>query len=130
MKFFFSCEAYAPASGYIMALAREVTEKLSILSDKSYGDELVDIGIISICMPEYFYEDGAFPERRLFQRKLQSVDIRLKIDYKVFKRGPKERRKEMYKEHVIQSIETLRNKVSKQYDFDGLIQDVKRILEQ
>lgn len=81
-------------------------------------------------MPEYFYEDGAFPERGLFQRKQKSVDIRLRIDYKSFKRGPEEKRREMYKEHVIQSMETLRKKVSKQYDFNGLIHDVKKDLEQ
>ena len=111
MTFFFSCEAYGPACGYIKAIQTEFEKKLSKLSDKNYGDELIDIGIISICMPENFYEDGAFAERRLFQRKQKSADIRLKIDYKTFKRGPEEKRREMYKEHVIQSIETLRKKM-------------------
>lgn len=111
-------------------MQKEIEKKLDCLSGKSYGDELVDIGIISICMPEYFYGADAFPERRLFQRAQKSADIHLKIDYKAFKRGPDEKRKKIYSEHVIQSIETLRKKVSKQYAFDGLIYDVKQLLEQ
>ena len=43
--------------------------------------------------------------------------------------APEEKRREMYKEHVIQSIETLRKKVSMEYDFDGLMRDVRMLLE-
>lgn len=127
MTFFFSCEAYGGAFDPISDLGNEFEKKLELLKDKNYGDELIHIGIIPVCVPEKIKED--WPERKLFKRKDREADIRLYIDYKAMKRGPEEKRYELFYDNVIASIETLRKKVSKSFKFDELIQDVKELLE-
>jgi len=39
-----------------------------------------------------------------------------------------EERKQIYIDHIVRSIETLRHKVSKNYRFDELIADVNNVL--
>lgn len=126
MKIFLGAELEGKASSCWFSLQLEYNEKLKILNNQNYGDELNDIAIISIIFIESPKE--GFPERRLFQRKQKSADIRLRIDYKKFTTAKPEVRRQMYIQHILDSIDTLRHKVSKDYKFDELYNDVKNIL--
>lgn len=128
MNFFLSAEAQAPAAGILAQLHRIADSELKVLSDKCYGKELESIAIISILVQEELYEDGGFPERKLFQRKQFSADIRLRIDFRAFLIASSEKRYKIYCEHVLSSIETLRHKVSTDFLFDELVCDVSKIL--
>lgn len=128
MVIFLSAELYGKADSLWSNLERKYQRRLDALQNKTYGEELDHISIISIIMPEEFFEDGGWPERKLFKRKTKEADIRLRIDYKSFIRAKPEQREQIYKEHIIQSIETLRHKVSKAYKFDELIHDVTELL--
>lgn len=130
MEFFLSAELYGKAGCLWRLLAQEFQKKLDCLADKTYGEELVDIGIISIIMPEEFFEDNGYPERKLFKRKTKEADIRLRINYKKFICSSPDQRRQMYIDHIIQSLETLRHKVSKDYKFDDLINDVTELIQQ
>ena len=126
MKIFLGAELEGKADSCWFPLQLEFDKRLEKLKECNYGDELNDIGIISIIFIESPKE--GFPERRLFQRKQKSADIRLRIDYKKFTTAKPEVRRQMYVQHILDSIDTLRHKVSKDYKFDEVYNDVKNIL--
>ena len=127
MRIFLSAEIYGAADHLLVDLRREFSKKLSLLDNKNYGDELVEIAIISMILPDYYYNE--VKERKLFKRKTSEADIRLKIDYEQFIRAKPDKRRQIYYDHIIQSLETLRNKVSANYQFDTLMKDVKEVLK-
>lgn len=129
MKFFLSYESSAPAVSYLNKLEPLVSASLSKLEHKNYGDELTHISIISIVLPIDILNNGFHPERKLFQRKSCSADIRLTIDYCQFIRVDPIKRYEMYAKHIVDSILTLKHKVSSSYKYDLLLEDVREILE-
>ena len=128
MHIFLSAELYGKAGGLFTPLCRECSAKLKLLEDRSYGDELVDIGIISIIMPEEFFEDGGYRERILFQRKQHGADVRLRIPYKSFIICKPEVRRQLYVDHIIHSIAVLKGRVSKHFEMDRLLSDVRSVL--
>ena len=126
MIFFLSNEGSAPGCTFLNPLMLEFEKRLELLKDKNFGEELSSISIISVIMSDEYIE--GYPERKLFQRKQKSADIRLHIDFNKFVRSKPEVRRQMYVQHILDSIDTLRNKVSKDYKFDELYNDVKNIL--
>ena len=128
MNFFLSSITSGPATSRWRPLEQEFSQKLSLLKDSFYGDELTEICIISIILPEEFLEEEGWRERKLFHRKTQDADIRLKIDYRSFVYTTPEKRRALYKRHIIDSILTLKNKVSKAYQFEQLLADVESAL--
>lgn len=127
MEIFLSFEGEGLALDYLLSYMRMFRPKLDALQSKHYGDELDDIAIISTILKEDTLV-GWPPERKLFKRKSKEADIRLRIDYNQIMKASEAERKQIYIDHIIQSIETLRHKVSKNYRFDELIADVKAVL--
>ena len=130
MNFFLGAEAQASAAGMLTQLNRIAASEIKVVSDKSYGEELEDIAIITILVQEQFLENGGYKERRLFQRKTHSADIRLRINYKKFMCATSEKRYEMYVQHILDSIACLKSKVSTAFRFQELLSDVREILSQ
>ena len=130
MDFFLSQEGEAPACCYLVQLQHEFEPKLKGLNNKIYGSELTEIAIISILVSEKYLD--SHKERVLFQKKQRGADVRLRIDYKTFVRAKPEQRRQIYMEHIIQAIESLRSRVkraNKDYQFDELVRDVKSALQ-
>lgn len=128
MILFLGAELYGAAGHYWFDLQKEFTQKLNQLKDKNYGGELNNIAIISIIMPEDFFEENGYPEKKLFKRKTKEADIRLRIDYERFIRVKSEQRRQIYIDHIIQALNTLKPKLSKSFRFDDLINDVVNVL--
>lgn len=128
MHFFLSSETYGMASSFLHPIEIEFSERLLSLEETSYGEELTSIAIIAIILPSEFYSDGGYKERRLFHRKTRDADIRLRIDYHSFVYAKPPRRRELYAENVINSILTLKKKVSSAFQFDRLLSDVAAAL--
>ena len=128
MKIFLGAESQAPAADMLSRLNRIVSREMLTLDAKDYGRELNDIAIIVILLQNERYEDGGFPERRLFQRKKCAADVRLRMNFEQFLRSSPESRYDLYSSHIINSIESLRKKVSREFKFDELVQDVTKIL--
>ena len=129
MEFFLSQEGEAPACCYLSKIQKGIRTELKVLEKKEYGNALNDISIITILVSEN-YKDS-FSERILFQKQQRGADIRLKLDYKTFVRATWDERERMYKEHILSSIESVRNRVckaDKSFLFDELVFDVKNIL--
>lgn len=126
MKFFLSYESAAPAAFYLTKLDPLFSAKLAALESKNYGDELTDIGIISIVLQEELLPNH--PERQLFQRKSHSADIRLQMDFAAFVHTKPETRYELYATHILASLSTLERKVSRQFQYAELYRDVEALL--
>lgn len=128
MIFFLGAETQASAWAMLTQLNRIAASELNALRDKSYGAELESIGIISILLQDEFLTDGGYKERRLFQRKTFSADIRLRIDYKKFMCATPEQRYKLYVQHILASIECLKGKVSAAFRLQELLTDVEELL--
>ena len=126
MKFFLSYESAAPAAFYLTKLEPLFPAKLAALEPKNYGDELTEIGIISIVLTEELLPNH--PERRLFQRKSRSADLRLQIDFAAFVHAKPETQYELYAAHILASLSTLEHKVSRQFRYAELYRDAEALL--
>ena len=130
MTFFLSCEAQSGGAGLLMRYHQLTQPRLNILSDRCYGQELTEIAIITIFVSDELSEDGGWRERKLFQRKNHSADLRLRLNYREFLSATPEHRATLYCTHILDSIESLRRKVSRNFQFDVLIQDIRTILHE
>ena len=128
MTFFLSCEAQSAAATLLTRCHKLAQPRLNTLTDRSYGPELTEIAIITICVSEELYAEGGWRERRLFQRKSHSADIRLRLNHHAFLSATPAARAEQYCTHILDSVETLRQKVSQDFRFDDLIRDIRTIL--
>ena len=128
MDIFLSAEIEGPAAGKWFVLQKEFAAALSCLNCKNYGDELTSIGIISILMREEFFVGGCYKERAYYSRKRKDADIRLRIDYQTFIKASKERQKEIYLNHIIESIRVAGMKAGKSFQTERLVEDVKELL--
>lgn len=130
MKIFLSAETESPAANLWFNLHKEINRRLDSLTTEYYGDELISIGIISIILSEKYFVDGGYPERRIFSKKNKEADIRLRINFNEFVKATPNRRREIYVNHIIDAIDCLRFKVSKDFSFDKLMNDVIHVLKQ
>lgn len=128
MDFFLSCEGYAPGTTFWEPLEKEFSERLLELKNSFYGAELASVAIISIILPQEFFSEGGYRERSLFHRKACEADVRLRMDFHAFVYATPERRREMYKQNILDALMTLKRKVSKGYDFERLLSDVTTVL--
>ena len=128
MDFFLSCEGYAPGTTFWEPLEKEFSERLFELKNSFYGAELTSVAIISIILPQEFFSEGGYRERSLFHRKACEADVRLRMDFHAFVHTTPEKRREIYKQHILDALLTLKRKVSKEYDFERLLSDVTAVL--
>ncbi len=128
MHIFLGAELYGKAGSRWFSIRKEFSERLKKLENIEYGSELDTIGIISIIMPDDFFTDGAHKERKYFNRKEKSLDIRLKIDYKSFVSGDKTISRKIYKDHILSAFEVVAKKVGPDFQAQKLLSDVKNLL--
>ncbi len=128
MKIFLSAECESLGGDLFGRMQNIVQKGMLVLKEKDYGAELNDISIITILLQESYFEDGGYPERRCFFRKNHSADIRLRMDLHKFLVSSPAARYQLYCDHILASVETLRRKVSKEFQFEQLLLDIKGIL--
>jgi len=105
-----------------------VTEKLTpILEAESYGNEVAELNIIPIIvkLSQEMENAGWFKERKLFKRKSNSTDFRLRIDYGEFCNGTDARRIELLVENIIESVRILSQRANKDFDAKRLEFDIR-----
>ncbi len=128
MEIFLSAECQSLGGDLFSRMQNIVQKGMLALKRKDYGAELNDIGIITILLQETYFEDGGYPERRYFSRKNHYADIRLRMDLHKFLVSSPTVRYQLYCDHIIASVETLRRKVSKEFQFEQLLLDIKGVL--
>ena len=125
MMFFLSTETIAPAASRWLAANRIVEPCLKHLEPSSYGTGLNSIAIISIILPDSFFDNGGYKERKLYKRKSQEADIRLRLDYRSFLFASDEQRIRIYTKHILTSLKTLDGKVDSSFNLAKLLDDVE-----
>lgn len=128
MHFFLSAETIAPAASKWVTTNQIIEPQMKQLQDNYYGPGLNSIAIISIILPEEYFDEGGYKERRLYKRKSEEADIRLRLDYHSFLRASDVQRLRLYSQHIIASIATLNGKMDRSFSFEKLIEDVKSVL--
>ena len=128
MHIFLGAELYGKAQSRWFQLQKEFSERFKKLEFNEYGSELDNISIISIIMPDDFFADGAYKERKYFNRKDKAMDIRLRIDYKSFVSCNKTVSRKIYIDHILCAFDVVANKVGPDFQAQKLLADVKNIL--
>ena len=128
MDIFLSAEAEGPATGKWFVLQKDFSAALSCLKSRHYGDDLISIAIISILMRDEFFAGGCYKERVYYSRKRKDADVRLRIDYNAFIKASKENQKEIYIDHILESIRVAGSKAGPLFQTERLVTDVKELL--
>ena len=129
MDIFLSAETEGPAASKWFVLQKEFTPLLKSLSEKSYGEDLTSIGIISILLRDKYLGDDWHRERKYYSKKNKEADIRLKMDYQKFLRASPEDARKMYIEHILDSISIAGKKAGKGFNLEHLLSDVREVLK-
>lgn len=132
MELFLSIEAQNADNSGLADILREITKKLSFVTDKNkglenidnYGSEFKSIAIIPSCVDDDFWIALGWKERIKISRKSGEADIRLRMDYDCFINENYEGKRDMFIRIIIQSIKILQ--MRSKYDFKGekLIEDI------
>ena len=69
-------------------------------------------------------DEGWFRERKLFKRKSSSADFRLRIDYDQFCNGDDKARLDLIVKNIINSVQILRSRATKDFDGERLEADI------
>ena len=105
-----------------------IEEKLTpLLAEGNYGEEVLELNIIPIIAklsPE-MEEAGWYKERRLFKRKSNSTDFRLRINYDEFSAGTDDSRVQLIIDNIIQSVRVLSTRAKNDFAGKQLELDIK-----
>ena len=129
MKIFLSAETEGPAANKWFLLQKEFTPLLQSLNEKTYGETLNSIGIISILLRNKYLEDGWHKERKYYSKKNKEADIRIKMDYQKFLRANNAEARKMYVDHILESISIAGQKAGNDFNLEQLLLDVQKVLE-
>ena len=133
MKFFLGAEIDDTISSNCIpekwrSSSKKVIEKLEpFLLGQNYGSELVKLGIIPIVVSIKLESADLFKERRLFRRKHNSSDFRLRIDYDLFNRGTDEDRVHLILQNIIECVRILDSRAKKDFDGKRLEVDIRKL---
>ncbi|TMO52539.1 Imm44 family immunity protein [Pseudoalteromonas phenolica] len=109
-----------------------VTNKLTpILESNDYGNAVKELSIIPIIVkqPKEMDDESWFRERKLFKRKSSSADFRLRIDYDQFCNGDDKARIDLIVKNIINSVQILRSRATKDFDGERLEADILNVFK-
>lgn len=131
MKFFMSSESdgrYDDFEEPLRIISNEIEDTIKpFIEERSYGEDVTDISIISVIIKPDLAKEGWFKERVLFKRKAKDADLRLRIDYDKFVKGNDETKRLLLIDNIMKSIEKLSVK-TKDFDSKKLQEDILSIL--
>lgn len=99
-----------------------------VLEENDYGEEVLELNIIPIVvkLTEEMEKAGWHKERKLFKRKSNSADFRLRIDYDAFCNGDDQLRVNLLIENIIESVRILKDRATKNFEGERLEADILR----
>jgi hypothetical protein len=97
-----------------------------ILEANDYGQEVLELNIIPIIvkLPQGMEEAGWHKERKLFKRKTNSTDFRMRIDYDAFCNGDDKLRVKLIVENIIESVHILKKRATIDFEAERLEADI------
>ncbi len=121
--FILSCEADAQIAYVMTEIMETIEHKLSALHADDYGDALLEISVIPICM------EGNRPERKFVSHQNKYADMRLRMNYTAFRTANSTTKYVLCADTVIASVSIIGKRIPKKhFDCERLLRDVRHCL--
>jgi len=132
MILYLTIEAQNCTENGLAKILKEITDKLSFLTDKTigleninnYGTEFKEISIIPSCMDDELWNTLCWKERKQIWRKRKEADIRLRMDYNRFINETTENKRLLFIDIIIKSIQVVQEKSNGDFRGEDLIKDI------
>ena len=126
MELFISIEAQNCTENGLADILQDINFKLSFITNKSlelqqqnnYGTEFCIISIIPTCVDDSFWEALGWKERIRIMLKKKEAEVRLRMNYTEFEQATMEKRRLMFINIIIKSIQVVQDR--SKGDFNGL----------
>lgn len=137
MRLFLSIEAQNAVESGLADILQEVNSKLSFVTNSdanienidNYGTEFCLVSIIPTCVDDLFWNSLGWKERTQVWRKKKEADFRLRMDYDRFLNETTSKKRLMFIEVIIKSIEMVQERAIGDFKGDLLIYDIRKALE-
>ena len=126
---FFSTESKGSAATQIMRILNPVENFFNQkYRGKKFSENLDDIAIIPVCIPEDMIQDGCLKERRYVSLKKRYADIRLHIPYDAFIKGDQSTRIGLCAKNIADAVSYIKKK-DKTFDAEKFLNAIRESFE-
>lgn len=129
LRLFISVEAQSSSGHIISNIRNQIDREIGNIDVTDYTSDLDNIGIIINCFDESFLSVGFGKTRKYISYKRRFADIRLNIPYEEFLAADKQKRFEMVKKNIYDSIKVVDDRLNQKkgcnFDGDRMIADIE-----
>lgn len=133
MRLFISTEAQSSSGHIISNIRNQIESRIGNIEVTNYTNDLDSIGIIINCFDKNFLSVGFGKTRKYISYKNRYADIRLNIPFEEFMEADKDKRIDMVKNNIYESIRTIDSKLNKKngckFDGERMISDIEEKLK-
>ena len=133
MRLFISTEAQSSSGHIISNIRNQIESRIGNIEVTNYTNDLDSIGIIINCFDKNFLSVGFGKTRKYISYKNRYADIRLNIPFEEFMEADKDKRIDMVKNNIYESIRIIDSKLNKQngckFDGERMISDIEEKLK-
>lgn len=133
MRLFISTEAQSSSGHIISSIRNQIESRIGNIEVTNYTNDLDSIGIIINCFDKNFLSVGFGKTRKYISYKNRYADIRLNIPFEEFMEADKDKRIDMVKNNIYESIRIIDSKLNKKkgcsFDGERMIGDIEEKLE-
>lgn len=133
MRLFISIEAQSSSGHIISNIRNQIESRIGNIEVTNYTNDLDSIGIIINCFDKNFLSVGFGKTRKYISYKNRYADIRLNIPFEEFMEADKDKRIDMVKNNIYESIRIIDSKLNKKkgcsFDGERMIGDIEEKLE-
>ena len=121
LRLFISTEAQSSSGHIISNIRNQIESRIGNIEVTNYTNDLDSIGIIINCFDKNFLSVGFGKTRKYISYKNRYADIRLNIPFEEFMEADKQKRFEMVKKNIYDSIRVVDERINKKKgcSFDG-----------
>ena len=133
MRLFISTEAQSSSGHIISNIRNQIESRIGNIEATNYTNDLDSIGIIINCFDKNFLSVGFGKTRKYISYKNRYADIRLNIPFEEFMEADKDKRIDMVKKNIYDSIRVVDERLNKKkgcsFDGERMIGDIEEKLE-
>lgn len=133
MRLFISTEAQSSSGHIISNIRNQIESRIGNIEVTNYTNDLDSIGIIINCFDKNFLSVGFGKTRKYISYKNRYADIRLNIPFEEFMEADKDKRIDMVKKNIYDSIRVVDERLNKKkgcsFDGERMIGDIEEKLE-
>ena len=133
LRLFISTEAQSSSGHIISNIRNQIESRIGNIEVTNYTNDLDSIGIIINCFDKNFLSVGFGKTRKYISYKNRYADIRLNIPFEEFMEADKDKRIDMVKNNIYESIRINDSKLNKKngckFDGERMISDIEEKLK-